>query len=1270
MSRWKIYLIVSLAMVIGASGCGGKSSTSSVILNISPASSSVITNTTLQFSSSVTGSTNTTVTWTISCATGVTAPACGTIDTNGLYSAPKTIPTTTANGTTTIAPTAVITATPQADTSKLQTARITIISGISITILPTTATVGTGEHFTFAATVNNPGCNTTINPTCLNVTWSVPANTTGAVGSIDANGVYTAPTPAPSPSTVTITATSVADTAVTATASVTVETAVTPTLTSVSPNAAGLGGLFQDIYITGTNFISTNNVFINGAQLGSNLVEDISSSVIRARIPDFILAAPPSSGLLQIGVSEQTGTPQTCADASKCQVAVTGVRPGVAGPSPDSISQGTAGVLNFNIDGGFFGTGLNPNNPAVSATYAGQPRGIQLPASGSTNSTRQLSVTIGGSSNSSDFTTPGLYPVAIQNAVDPTKFAVTNLAVQPNYTSAGNSISTIAARIAVGSVPASSSPADVAINPATGMAVVANTMSNDVSLIDLTAAPPVVVATICTASVGAALPCPSSGPTSVSVDYVRNIALVANTASKTIAVVDLSAKAVTYVTPPLQDPPGAVGINPVTGRALVAIQTRGYGVLMDVTKNPPAFIGTVSISTGPHTRVAVEPHLNWAIATPGLLGSVGIVDLNRQTVNNITNLSRTTNVVTVTVQPSTPQVPQSPLAVQPGGAVQIQGASDNSFNGIYQVTAIGPGATQFAYTQTGAALTDLASFTTAGTVNYSDPVATVGLTTSVQGIGINTETEQAVLVDPTSNGVVSFFSLIDQSVFSMQLRTGSAAEPGTIAAAFNSMTNTAVTVNSLNHTLSVIDPTTPVRLTKFTLPNPDPVAVALDPSTNIAVVANQTDNSVTVLSLGAIQSFSIAESSPKTFTADSTLTSAPVPSALTLTIIGKGLTCVNNATNLTVRLDRIALQTLCTGDGDRKLTAIVPPSLLSSPRRFALDVLDSSGAVTNAEDFTVQQSIDVTGCSATPYPSGVAIDAQQNIAAVSLAGCNSLALINLSNGTGQTVAVGSNPLGVAVIPRLHLAVVANNVSNTASVVDELGASVKSTISTGAGPIGVAADPDTGEAAVANSVANTVSIINVASGGSRSITTGQRPIAVAFNYQNHQVAIATTGATAFNTGTVSFADAGAGSTTSSFSVNTPTSVIYDPWPGDCPASNTVGCYLANSSTNNNADILDPTTSTEIPFRIGINPTAIAYNYLTSTLVSTNTASHTVTVADFLAKRIRAILTLPAPVNSNLTLTGALQFALDIHPLTNLAVIADTANGRVLLVPLPR
>jgi DNA-binding beta-propeller fold protein YncE len=1081
---------------------------------------------------------------------------------------------------------------------------------------------------------------------------------------IDPNsGVYTAPGTVPSPSTVTITATSVNDTTAIATASAKIVTAADPTLTSVSPHAAAVGSLFQDIYITGTNFISTNKVFVTGGAQPTQLsaVED-SSSVIRARIPDSILTAP---GVLQVSVSKQTGTPQSCpaADLTPCQVTLTGVRPAIIGPSPDNIQQGTTGALSFNINGGFFGTS---GNPSVSATYAGQLRTSQV-----TNA-RQMSVIIGGLTPS-DFATPGLYPVAIQSRTDATKFAVTNIAVQPNFTI--SPILPIATTTIA--LPAGESPSDVAVNPATGVAVVADFGLNDVTLVNLNTSPPSLIVTptpICTGAVGTFAKCPTSGPKSVAVDYVHNKAIVVNATSKTIAVIDLSTQAVASVTPPLQDTPVAVGINPCANpnpslgtcqsRALVTIQNKPYGLILDPSAVPPAIVGPVTISTGTNSRVAVEPHLNWAIATPGGVGSIGIVDLNRQTVNNITNLSRTSNIVTVTVQLSTTAVPQPPLSVQLNDTVLIQGVSDTTFNGFYTVSGVGPSNGQFSYTQTGVSQPDKTSFAATGTVNYAPAVAAVELTSTFQGIGINPETQQAVLVDPSSSGVVSFFSLLDQTSSPLTLRGPDSGgvpgpiETGSVAGAFNPLTDVAVTVNPVANTLSVIDPSTPTRLTS---PSPfpggaGPVAVAVDPGSNLAVVANQKD-SVSIVSLGAIQPLSITETSPKTFVVNSTLLSVAPPSALTLTIIGKGFTSKS-----VPRLDGIPL--VPTFVSDRELTATVPPALLSSARRFALDVQDpvNGGAVSNASDFTVEQSVDVsTGCSSPPLPAGVAIDPEQGtagMAVVTLSGCNTAALIDLASGTGQTVNVGANPLGVAVLPRLHKAVVANNSSNNVSVVDELQASVTSTIATGASPVGVAADQDTGEAAVANSVANTVSIVETATNSASTIATGQRPIAVAFDYQTRQIAVA---ADASNL--VNIATAPSGTASTSFPISVPTSVAYDPATND---------FLAASSTNNSVTIYDPTAQVQTGFlRVGINPTAIAYNYLTGTLISTNTGSHTITVADILSNRIRAVLTLPPPpVNSTLALGGAFQFAVDIHPLTNLAVVADTANGRVLLIPLPR
>jgi len=1282
MRRWKFFSILTLVLAFGALGCGGGTAASSISIAISPTVASVITNTTQTFSAFVTGSSDQTATWTVTCPTGVTAPACGAIDTNGVYTAPKTVPTVTTNGTTTITPTATITATAHADTTKTATATVTILSGIAISINPTTATVGTAENFTFTANVSNPGCINTVGTTdCTAVTWSVPTSTcpsgtTNCEGTIDANtGKYTAPGTVPTTgSTVTITATSAKDTTVTATAIVTVVTAVDPTLTRVSPTTAAVGSLFQDVYVTGTNFISTNSVSVqHGAQVTPLTAVGISSSVIRARIPDSVLATP---GTLQITVSKQTGTPQNCSPAALCQVALIGVRPAITGPAPDSIRQCASCALSFDVNGGFFGTS---GSPAVSATFSGSLRSAQV------TDARKMSVIIGGSSNMGDLSTPGLYPVGIQSVADPTKLAVTNVAVQPDYSTGASVIST---KRTV-TLPAGSAPSDVAINPATGWAIVANTGGDSVSLIDLAASSSAPDATICTAAAGAALPpCTTpSGPKSVAVDYVNNIALVVNTTSQTLAIVDLAAMKVTSVIPLFQTPPSdaalhppvAVGINPITRQGLVTIQDRAYGLVLDLNQSPPA-VGTVTLTTGAKSHVTVEPHLNWAIATPGgLVGTIGIVDLNRQTTNNITSLSRASNgtadVVTVTVQASSAQSPQPPLAVQIGDAIFIQHVSDASgkstdtasFEGFFTVSGVGPSSGQFSYTLTGAAQPDETILNATGTVKYAPPVATVQLSSSFQGIGINPETQRAILVDPSTSGLISLLSLLDQTSSSFTLNgpaTGTAPGPvetGSVAGAFNPLTNVAVTVNPRNNTLSVIDPSSnpPVRLTSTgslsSVVLSGPAAVAVDPGTNLAVVANQTNDTVSILSLGTIQSLSITETYPKTFVATSTFPSPVGPGVLKhpLTIIGTGF-----SSNSRVRLDGTAIST--TFVSNRLLTATVDPAQLSSAHRFALDVLDlSSNAVTNATNFTVMQSVDVSSaCSTPPLPAGVAIDSVQNKAAVSLSGCSMVALIDLSTGAGTTKAVGSNPSGVAALPRLHTVVVANNGSNNASVVDEQTGTVTN-ITTGSGSLGVAADQDTGEAAVANSVANTVTVLNVASNGASSITGGQRPVAVAFDYQTHQVAVA-----ADASDSVGIATAPSGSLSASFAISVPLSVAYD------PANNV---FLAASSTGNSVTIYDPTLQQQVgsPFRVGINPTAIAYNYLTGTLISTNTLSHTITVADIVTSRIRAVMTLPPPpVDSTLGLSGALQFAVDIHPLTNLAVIADTANGQVLLVPLPR
>jgi len=182
-----------------------------ISVSVSPANASVPVSTTKQFTATVNGSLNQSVTWDVNGFVGGTGTI-GTISTAGLYSAPASIPSP---GSVTIH------ATSAADTSKLGTATATITSApppppVSVSISPTSAKVRINRTLQFTATVSN-AANTA-------VTWKVNGNVGGnvIVGTISGGGLYQAPSKVPSPSTVTVTAVSVQDGTKAANASVTV----------------------------------------------------------------------------------------------------------------------------------------------------------------------------------------------------------------------------------------------------------------------------------------------------------------------------------------------------------------------------------------------------------------------------------------------------------------------------------------------------------------------------------------------------------------------------------------------------------------------------------------------------------------------------------------------------------------------------------------------------------------------------------------------------------------------------------------------------------------------------------------------------------------------------------------------------------------------------------------------------------------------------------------------------------------------------------------
>jgi DNA-binding beta-propeller fold protein YncE len=77
------------------------------------------------------------------------------------------------------------------------------------------------------------------------------------------------------------------------------------------------------------------------------------------------------------------------------------------------------------------------------------------------------------------------------------------------------------------------------------------------------------------------------------------------------------------------------------------------------------------------------------------------------------------------------------------------------------------------------------------------------------------------------------------------------------------------------------------------------------------------------------------------------------------------------------------------------------------------------------------------------------------------------------------------------------------------------------------------------------------------------------------------------------------------------------------------------------------------------RVGINPTSVAFNYLSSTIVTVNSISNTISVLDITDARVHA----------NMGLKASQLGSIAIHPRTNIAAVVDQANNRLLLIPMP-
>jgi hypothetical protein len=238
---------ISNAATLNVSGVGA------VAVQVSPTSTTVSVGSTQQFAATVTGTSNTAVTWAVSGA-GCSGAACGTISAGGLYTAPAGVPSPA---------TLSVTVTSVSDPTKSASASVTLVAATAIflSISPTSASVPTASTDSFTATVTGTSNSA--------VAWSLngagcSGSSCGTVASSSLAAVYTAPSVAPSPASVNVVATSMADPSKTASATVTIMSVVVVTVTPASTSV--MTGATQQL---NASVVGTSNTAVTWSLQGA-----------------------------------------------------------------------------------------------------------------------------------------------------------------------------------------------------------------------------------------------------------------------------------------------------------------------------------------------------------------------------------------------------------------------------------------------------------------------------------------------------------------------------------------------------------------------------------------------------------------------------------------------------------------------------------------------------------------------------------------------------------------------------------------------------------------------------------------------------------------------------------------------------------------------------------------------------------------------------------------------------------------------------------------
>src|SRR5262249_55543934 len=152
---WPILPFLTSLAMLGCAGTTSPGGPSVVTVAVQPLRATLFLGQTQQFQATVTGASDTSVTWAVNGVTGGSAPN-GSISTTGLYTAPGILPSPAV---------IAITATSVSHPDAAGSAPVTLTDDIVVGVAPTSATISIGAGQAFTASITASGAPSTA------VTW-------------------------------------------------------------------------------------------------------------------------------------------------------------------------------------------------------------------------------------------------------------------------------------------------------------------------------------------------------------------------------------------------------------------------------------------------------------------------------------------------------------------------------------------------------------------------------------------------------------------------------------------------------------------------------------------------------------------------------------------------------------------------------------------------------------------------------------------------------------------------------------------------------------------------------------------------------------------------------------------------------------------------------------------------------------------------------------------------------------------------------------------